>query len=111
VLYRQGSRLTAGMPSAIRGGYPDILREKAPGSAQMPAGAGGSGDNQRRCLLAREAAVTNGLILLGFIAVAFTLVMARARRRLGMAVTGRILAMTLAGFAIVVLVLWAATRH
>jgi hypothetical protein len=55
--------------------------------------------------------VTNGLILLGFIAVFFALVMARGRRRLGMAVTGRILAMTVAGFAIVVLVLWAATRH
>ena len=54
--------------------------------------------------------MTNGLILLGFIAVVFALVMARFRRRLGMGVTGRIRATTVAGFAIVVLVLWATTR-
>jgi hypothetical protein len=54
--------------------------------------------------------MTNGLILLAFVALVFALVMTRVRRRLGMAVTGRIMAMTMAGFAIVVLALWAATR-
>ena len=53
--------------------------------------------------------MTNGLILLGFIAVCFAVVVVRSRRRLGMAVTGRIVAMTISGFAIVVLILWATT--
>jgi hypothetical protein len=57
-----------------------------------------------------EAAMTNGLILLAFIALVFALVVARFRRRMGIAVTGRGLAMTISGFAIVVLILWATSR-
>jgi len=54
-----------------------------------------------------DTAVTaDGLILLGFIAVVFAILVARARRRVGMPVTGRILAVAMFGFAIVVLILW-----
>jgi hypothetical protein len=55
--------------------------------------------------------VTNGLILLGFIGLLFAIVIARVRRRLGMAVSGRFLAMTISVFAIAVLVLWTATSR
>jgi hypothetical protein len=55
--------------------------------------------------------VTNGLILLGFIGVIFAIVIARVRRQLGMSVTGRFLAITVSGFAIAVLVLWATTTR
>ncbi len=51
--------------------------------------------------------MANGLILLGFIAVVLALVIARVRRRIGMPVTGGIMAMTVAGIAIVILILWA----
>jgi 1,4-dihydroxy-2-naphthoate octaprenyltransferase len=54
--------------------------------------------------------VTNGLILLGFIAVIFAILVARGRRRLGMGVSGRIFALTVCGFAIAILILWA-TQH
>jgi hypothetical protein len=53
--------------------------------------------------------VTNGLILLGFIAFGIALVIARVRRRMGMAVNGRYYAVTIAGVAIAVLILWATT--
>jgi hypothetical protein len=53
--------------------------------------------------------MTNGLILLGLLAVLFALVTGRLRRRIGLPVTGRIMAMTISGFAIVVLVLWVAS--
>jgi len=55
--------------------------------------------------------MTNGLILLGFIALLLALVAMRARRRLGMAVNGRVLALTISGFAIAVLILWATTTR
>jgi len=55
--------------------------------------------------------VTDGLILLGFIAVVFAVLVLRGRRRLGMAATGRAFAVAIAGFAIVVLILWATHRR
>jgi 1,4-dihydroxy-2-naphthoate octaprenyltransferase len=55
--------------------------------------------------------VTNGLILLGFLAVIFAIGVTMVRRRLGMAVTGRIFALTVCGFAIAVLILWATQRR
>jgi len=54
--------------------------------------------------------MTNGLILLGFLAVTFAILVAKGRRRLGMGVSGRIFALTICGFAIAVLILWA-TQH
>jgi ascorbate-specific PTS system EIIC-type component UlaA len=54
--------------------------------------------------------VTNGLILLGFIALLVALVIARIRRRIGLAVTGRVLLVTATCFAIAVLALWATSR-
>jgi hypothetical protein len=54
--------------------------------------------------------VTDGLILLGFLAILFAILVARGRRRLGMGVSGRTLAMAVCGFAIAVLILWA-TQH
>jgi len=58
-----------------------------------------------------EAEVIEGLILLGFLAILFAILVARGRRRLGMGVTGRVLAAAVAGFAIVVLILWATQRR
>lgn len=58
-----------------------------------------------------EAAVTDGLILLGFLAIIFAIALTRGRRRLGMAVTGRVFAMAVCGFAIVVLILWVTQRR
>jgi len=55
--------------------------------------------------------MVNGLILLGFVALVLALVAMRVRRRLGMAVSPRVLAITVSGFAIAVLVLWATTRR
>jgi hypothetical protein len=51
--------------------------------------------------------VTNGLILLGFIALIFALILGRFRRRIGLPVTVRVLMIAITGFAIVVLVMWA----
>jgi len=55
--------------------------------------------------------MTNGLILLGLLALLFALIANRARRRVGLPVTGRIMAMTISGFAIIVLVLWVASSR
>ena len=55
--------------------------------------------------------MTDGLILLGVLALLFAVALTRGRRRLGMGVTGRGFAMAVAGFAIVVLVLWVAQRR
>jgi hypothetical protein len=55
--------------------------------------------------------VTNGLILLGFLAVLFAVVIGRTRRRIGMSMTGRVLATLITGFVIVVLVLWVASNR
>jgi hypothetical protein len=55
--------------------------------------------------------VTDGLILLGFLAGLFAILVVRGRRRLGMGVTGRTFAMAVCGFAIVVLILWVAQHR
>jgi hypothetical protein len=55
--------------------------------------------------------VTDGLILLGFLALLFAVIVVRGRRRMGIGVTGRVFATAIAGFAIVVLILWATQRH
>ncbi|HVB41999.1 MAG TPA: hypothetical protein VNF47_04750 [Streptosporangiaceae bacterium] len=55
--------------------------------------------------------MTNGLILLGFLAVIFALLAARARRRMGFGMTGRFFALSVSGFAIIVLILWATSRR
>jgi hypothetical protein len=55
--------------------------------------------------------VTNGLILLGVIATGIALVVARVRRRLGMAVNGRYYAGAIAAIAIAILILWVTTRR
>ncbi len=52
------------------------------------------------------AVTDDGLILLGFIALVFAILVARARRRVGMPVTGRVMAVAIFGFAIDVLILW-----
>jgi 1,4-dihydroxy-2-naphthoate octaprenyltransferase len=55
--------------------------------------------------------MTDGLILLGFLSVIFAIGVTMGRRRLGMAVTGRIFALAVCGFAIAVLILWATQRR
>jgi hypothetical protein len=52
-----------------------------------------------------------GLILLGFLAILFALLVARLRRRLGLGSSGRVLTALVAGFAVAVLALWAASTH
>jgi hypothetical protein len=55
--------------------------------------------------------VTDGLILLGFLAVIFAIGVMKGRRRLGMGRSARIFAVAVCGFAIVVLILWAAQHR
>jgi hypothetical protein len=55
--------------------------------------------------------VTDGMILLGFLAILFAIGVARGRRRLGIGITGRAFATAVCSFAIVVLILWATQRH
>jgi fumarate reductase subunit D len=55
--------------------------------------------------------MTNGLILLAFLAALVAFGWARFRRRLGMAVTGRTLVSVMVGFVLVVLALWAAAHR
>lgn len=52
--------------------------------------------------------MTDGLILLGFLALLVTIAMISVRRRLGLGVTSRSIAVTFTGFVIVVLVAWVA---
>jgi hypothetical protein len=54
--------------------------------------------------------VTDGLILLGFLAIIFAVVVVSGRRRLGVGSTGKTFAVAVAGFAIAVLILWATQR-
>jgi hypothetical protein len=53
---------------------------------------------------------TNGLILLGVLAVIFAVLVTRGRRRLGMMATARFFFAAIAVFAIVVLIFWAQQR-
>jgi len=53
---------------------------------------------------------TNGLILLGLLAVIFAVLVTRGRRRLGMRGTVRFFFAAIAAFAIVVLIFWAQQR-
>ena len=55
--------------------------------------------------------MTEGLILLGFLAVIFAIGVTKGRRRLGMGISGRIFAVAACGFAIAVLILWAAQHR
>ena len=55
--------------------------------------------------------MTDGLILLGFLALLFAVFVVRGRRRIGLSVTSRVFATAIAGFTIVVLILWATQRH
>lgn len=55
--------------------------------------------------------MAEGLILLGFLAVLVATFTVRARRRLGLASTGKTWAVVMAVFAAVVLGLWASSRH
>jgi hypothetical protein len=54
--------------------------------------------------------VTDGLILLGFLAIIFAVAVTRGRRRIGMGVSGRVFAIAACGFAIAILILWATQR-
>jgi hypothetical protein len=73
-----------------------------------PASRSGSRRDERRV---RWGSVTDGLILLGFLAVIFAIFVAKGRRGLGMGVSARIFAVTVCGFAIAVLILWATQRR
>jgi hypothetical protein len=55
--------------------------------------------------------VTDGLILLGVLAVLFAIGVAWGGKRLGMRFSGRGFAIAVSGFAIAVLVLWGSQRH
>ena len=55
--------------------------------------------------------MTDGLILLGFIAVVFAILVLRGRRWLGMGSTLKAFMTAVCGFAIVVLILWATHRR
>ena len=55
--------------------------------------------------------MTDGLILLGALAVLFAIGVAWGRKRLGMRFSGPGFATAVSGFAIAVLVLWVSQRH
>jgi hypothetical protein len=55
--------------------------------------------------------MTDGLILLGVLAVLFAIGVAWGGKRLGMRFSGRGFAKSVSGFAIAVLVLWVSQRH
>jgi len=55
--------------------------------------------------------VTDGLILLGFLAILFAIAVIRGRRRMGVGSTGRVFTIAACGFAIAVLILWATQRR
>lgn len=55
--------------------------------------------------------MTNGLILLGFIAALVALFVARGRRRLGMRTTAGLFVAMVAACAITVLIFWVTSRR
>jgi hypothetical protein len=55
--------------------------------------------------------VTDGLILLGVLAVLFAIGVTWGRKRLGIGLSGRGFAIAVSGFAIAVLILWVSQRH
>jgi hypothetical protein len=55
--------------------------------------------------------MTQGLILLLVLAAIVAYVVVRTRRRMGLLVTGKTWLTVMAGFAIIVLVMWAASTH
>jgi hypothetical protein len=55
--------------------------------------------------------MSQGLILLGFLAIGFAVFASRVRRRMGMGSSGRVLIALVAGFAVVVLAMWAVSTH
>ena len=55
--------------------------------------------------------MAQGLILLAFLAVLFAVLATRVRRRMGLGSSGRVLLAMVAGFAVAVLALWAASTH
>ena len=55
--------------------------------------------------------MTNGLILLGFVALLLALAWMRVRRRVGMRTGGSVLAGAICFFAIAILILWATSRR
>lgn len=59
----------------------------------------------------REAPMTSGLILLGFLGLLVALFVTRMRRRMGLGVSGSTWATIVAVFAIVVLGMWVSSRH
>jgi hypothetical protein len=59
----------------------------------------------------REELMASGLILLFFLAFLAALFLTRARRRMGFGVTSGTWAAIIAGFAIVVLAMWASSTH
>lgn len=60
---------------------------------------------------AREAPMTSGLILLGFLGLLVAFFVTRMRRRMGLGVTGSTWAVIIALFAIVVLGMWVSSQH
>lgn len=55
--------------------------------------------------------MSTGAILLGFLAIIFAILVGRTRRKMGMPVTLRTIAIAISGFVIVVLLLWAGSRN
>jgi hypothetical protein len=55
--------------------------------------------------------MAQGLILLAFLAVLFAVFATRVRRRMGLGSSGRVIVALVAGFAVVVLAMWAVSTH
>jgi hypothetical protein len=55
--------------------------------------------------------MTDGLILLGLLAILFAIAVSRGRRRVGLGMPARVFAIAVSGFAIAVLILWVTHRQ
>lgn len=55
--------------------------------------------------------MTNGLILLVFIGILVAFAATRVRRRMGLSVTGKTWAVIIAGFALIMLAVWAGSTQ
>jgi hypothetical protein len=58
---------------------------------------------------AEAAMAANGFILVGLLAILFTAVVVRLRRRAGLSVRGKTIIVTVTGFVLAILALWLAS--
>lgn len=100
------------LPRAALAASPACAAAGPPHGAVCPqAPAGAYSRRDRGAAAEQEDAVTNGLILLVFLAALAAFGWTRLRRRAGLPVTGKTYLTVIVGFVLVVLAMWAAATH